>query len=228
MHPLEPRTVLVEQVYERLLDAIAEGSLAPGAALAQESLAERLGVSRQPVSHALALLKQQGLVVGRGRRGLQVAPLDPERLRALYQVRAALDGLAARLAAERIAAGELAPAALATVEAALAQGRAALVGGERGALIAADVAFHRALNELSGNPLLGETAARQWPHIRRAMGAVLAEGGRLRQRVWDEHAAILAAVRAGEADRAEALARAHVERAGSETRQRLLALAAAE
>ena len=54
-------------------DAIAEGVLAPGERLTQEQVAARLNVSRQPVSHALQLLKRQGLAVERGRRGLSVA-----------------------------------------------------------------------------------------------------------------------------------------------------------
>ena len=55
-------------------------------------------MSRQPVSHALHLLKSQGLVRESGRKGFEVAPVDPTRLRQLYEVRGALDGLAARLA----------------------------------------------------------------------------------------------------------------------------------
>ena len=92
---------LIDQVHVRMVDAIAEGVLAPGERLTQEEVAERLNVSRQPVSHALQLLKRQGLAVEHGRRGLSVAPIDPERMRDLYQLRAVIDGLACRLAAER-------------------------------------------------------------------------------------------------------------------------------
>lgn len=224
MEPLSPKPVLIEQVYERLVEAIAEGQLAPGEAVAQEKLAERLGVSRQPVSHALALLRQVGLLVERGRRGLQVAPLDPDHIRDLYQVRVALDGTAAQLAARR---ASRAPAAeREAAQAALRQGRAALESGERGALIAADVAFHHALNRLSGNAVIVEIAERQWPHFRRAMGAALADPA-VAARFWEEHSAILEAVLAGSGAQAKSLAELHAARAGTETWQRLREAAAA-
>ena len=206
MQPLASRPPLVDQVHRRLVP------------LRQEELAERLGVSRQPVSHALALLKQEGLLMEHGRRGLQVVPLDPGRLQATYQVRAALDRLAAQLAAgnprRRSAdAGRQA-------EAALLDGRRAVGQADAAAMIDADVAFHQAITDLAGNPVLQEIAARQWLHVRRAMGAVLSDPAS-RARVWDEHAAILAAVLEGRADEAGALAEAHALRAAAETAARL-------
>lgn len=218
MQPLSQRPALVEQVYERLVEAIADGSLLPGEAVTQESLAERLGVSRQPVSHALVLLRQEGLLVERGRRGLQVAPLDPDHIRDLYQVRSALDGLAAASAAAR--SSHLGKAERRAAETALEQGLLAVERGERAALIAADVAFHDQLNQLSGNPVIVEIAARQWPHFRRAMGAALKDPT-LAERFWQEHEAILQAVFAGEEEGARRLAEAHARRAGAETWRRL-------
>lgn len=214
---IEPRPVLIEEVYDRLKAAILSGELAPGAPLAQEQLAERLGVSRQPVSHALRLLYSEGLVTERGRRGLMVSAVEPDRLRDLYQVRAALDALAARLAADRVAAGaavDLVPC--------LAAGRDALVAGRLEALVAADVAFHRAVHRASGNPAIAETAEAAWPHFQRSMGLVLGDPA-YRARAWREHAAIAEAIDRGEADRAETLARAHAEQAGLATWQRLTA-----
>src|SRR6185295_2492411 len=92
---------LVERVYRALVDAISEGSLAPGAKLTQEEIAEQLAVSRQPVLQALRLLKNDGLVHDAPGRGVLVAPLDAARIAQVYEVRGALDSLAARLAAER-------------------------------------------------------------------------------------------------------------------------------
>jgi DNA-binding GntR family transcriptional regulator len=65
---------LTDQVYQRLLDAIVRGELAPGARLTQEELASKLDVSRQPVLQALRLLKKDGVVVEAGRRGKRPAP----------------------------------------------------------------------------------------------------------------------------------------------------------
>ena len=100
--PLQAAPALIDQVHDRLLAAIVDGTLAPGERLTQESVAEMLGVSRQPVSHALQILKRRGLLIEHGKRGLMVAPVEAQRVRDLYQVREALDGLAAGLAARRV------------------------------------------------------------------------------------------------------------------------------
>jgi DNA-binding GntR family transcriptional regulator len=177
MDPVPPRAQLVEQVYDRLHQAICSRRLAPGSRIAQEQLAASLGVSRQPVSHALQLLKQQGLVRDAGGRGLVVAPIEADYVRALYEVRAALDAVAAARAAERIGeagrgggrhAGRLAEAC-----AILEQGRAAVAAGDKPAMADADLAFHGVVNELAGNPVIAEIARQQWSHIRRAIDVVL-------------------------------------------------------
>ena len=98
---LQPAPDLVERVYRALLDAISDGSLAPGARLTQEDIAARLAVSRQPVLQALRLLKKDGLVLDAPGRGVLVAPLDAAWIAQVYEVRGALDALAARLAAGR-------------------------------------------------------------------------------------------------------------------------------
>ncbi len=75
MTPLDPLPNLIDQVYARILEAITDRSLPPGHRIRQNELAERLGVSRQPVSHALHLLHRQGLVAESGRRGFEVTRL---------------------------------------------------------------------------------------------------------------------------------------------------------
>src|SRR5882672_4256029 len=121
MIPLNPLPNLIDQVYARILEAIIDRTLPPGHRIRQNELAEKLGVSRQPVSHALHLLHRQGLVAESGRKGFEVTRLDPLRIRQLYEVRGAIDALAARLAAARAktdAGGRLA------LETALQAGRA--------------------------------------------------------------------------------------------------------
>ena len=98
LHKIETTPDLVDQVYRKLLDAISEGTLQSGTRITQEDLAEQLAVSRQPVHQALRLLKQDGFVVDAPGRGVLVAPLDAAWLANVYQVRSALDALAARLA----------------------------------------------------------------------------------------------------------------------------------
>ena len=80
-------------------------------------------------------------------------------------------------------------------------------------MIEADLKFHQALYDASGNRLISEAANQHWQHIRRAMGAVLMQTD-MRETVWDEHARIVDAVNSGDAVLAEKLARAHGEDAG--------------
>src|SRR5215470_4624279 len=211
---------LIDRVYERLVEAIADGTLAPGQRIRQEELGRALGVSRQPISHALQLLKQQKLVEGRGRRGLIVSEIDPNRVRDLYQVRSALDALAARLAAEHVAGRAIAARLRQTAEQALAAGLALPPDAPVLAFIQADVAFHTALYRLSGNRAIEDTVTAQWPHLKRSMGAVL-DDPKQRPLVWAEHREILRLVLAGDAAGAERAARGHTDRAGAETGRRL-------
>ena len=220
LEPLAGGAALIDRVYERLVAAIADGTLPPGRRLRQDEVAALLGVSRQPVSHALQLVKRQGLAIEHGRKGLAVAPIAAAQVRDLYQVRAALDALAARLAAERRRAGALERTARAEAEQALEGGLGLRADAPAGALIRADVAFHTGLYRLSGNAAIEATVAPQWPQFMRAMGAVLEVPGH-RAVVWREHEAILAAVLAGDAEAAARAAREHAERAGTQAAARL-------
>ncbi|HYZ40746.1 MAG TPA: GntR family transcriptional regulator [Stellaceae bacterium] len=203
-----------------MIEAIADGTLAPGQRIRQEELGRMLGVSRQPISHALRMLKQQKLVEEIGRRGLTVSMVDPARIRELYQVRTALDALAARLAAERVAERKPDTVQRRTAQRALAAGLALRPDAPVLAFIQADVAFHTALYRLSGNRAIEDTVAAQWPHLKRSMGVVL-EDAEQRPLVWAEHREILRLVLMGDAEGAESAARRHTERAGAETARRL-------
>ncbi|MEK6350935.1 MAG: GntR family transcriptional regulator [Burkholderia sp.] len=193
----------VEAVYASLADAICDGTLAPGARITQEEIAERLAVSRSPVLQALRLLKKDRLVQDAPGRGVLVAPLDAPWLAHLFEIRGTLDALAAQLAARRRAT--LDPRLL-------IDGRRVSAQGEVRAMIEADVAFHFAVYAASGNPLIGETARVHWVHLRRAMGAMLQVSGQ-RATIWDEHAAIAEAIAAGDAARAARLSEQHTQRA---------------
>jgi len=208
---LEAAPDLVDRVYRSLVDAISDGSLAPGQRVTQEEIAQQLAVSRQPVLQALRLLKKDGFVQDAPGRGLQVAPLDPDWTQKLYQVRGALDALAARLAAQR---RFRVPARL------LQQGRKAARGEDVMAMIDADLAFHAAIYEAAGNPLIEQSAQLHWRHLRRVMGAVLQETGQ-REAVWDEHEAIAAAIAAGNGASAARLIEEHSLNASANLAERL-------
>ncbi len=220
MQPLGPRPALIDRAYAELVEAIADGTLAPGQRIRQEELGRALDVSRQPVSHALQLLKRQKLVEENGRGGLVVSRIGAVRVRELYQVRSALDALAARLAALRIAARAVDRQPRRAAERALAAGLTLPPDAPVRAFIQADVALHTALYRLSANRAIEDTAAAQWPHLKRSMGAVL-DDPEQRPQVWAEHREILRLVLAGDAAGAERAACGHALRAGAETARRL-------
>jgi DNA-binding GntR family transcriptional regulator len=201
---IESAPDLVEQVYVSLLDAISDGTLPPGSRIMQEDIAEQLAVSRQPVLQALRLLRKDGFVLDAPGRGVLVAPLNVATLVKIYQVRSALDALAARLAAR---------AKVVLDPQLIAEGRVAARGTDIKAMMTTDAAFHTAIYVASGNPLIAQTAQTHWHHIRRAMGAVL-QLSTMRESIWDEHEAIARAIARGDEAKAETLIRQHAEDAG--------------
>jgi DNA-binding GntR family transcriptional regulator len=218
MTSIQTQPTLVEQVVNAIVSEIVDGQLPANSRLIQDELARAYGVSRQPVQQALLLLRDRGLVREAPGRGLIVSPLDVDFVRNLYEIRAMLDGLAARLAAER---GP--EQARAEGPAYLEAGRAAVDSGSLHDQIEADMHFHAFINELAANPLIGETTAPHWPYLRRVMGEVLRDDAQMPQIILSEHVAILDAIIAGDAARAEALSRDHISRAAKIFVQRLQA-----
>ena len=210
----------VEQVRDAILEEITTGRLPAGERVIQEQIAQALGVSRQPVQQALLLLRDQGVLREAGGRGLIVAPLEADQVQHMYELRAVIEGLAARRAAET-AAERAAKQGPAVIEA----GRKAVASGAVPRMVAADRRFHEFLYELSGNPLVGPSMAAHWTYSERVMAEVLQRDETPRD-IWDQHAAVLEAVAAGDAARAEALARAHITQAASFMTARLRAMSA--
>ena len=209
------RTVpaLAEQVYEAILHEICSGVLSPGTHLKQEQLAERLGVSRQPVQQAMTLLKADGLVEEVGKRGLRVSHLDIAAMHHHYQIRALLDEFAARGTSLRIKADHAARKAFEKqARAILAAGRKAVATGDVPKMVSQDVAFHRLFYASSGNPLLAQTAEPHWRYMRRMMGDVLRHA-EMPQDIWDQHEAIIQAALEGNDQRCGELMGTHATRA---------------
>ncbi len=207
METLQREPNLVEQAYRAILDAICEGQLEPGERVTQESIAAKLAVSRQPVGHALLLLKQQKFLADAGRRGLMVAPVDHEFMRWIYELRLGIEPLAASLAAQRAT-----PESVRGFEAILAQGRAAAQGHSIPDLIRADMRFHTYLYEQSGNGLFVDVMSELWNHLRRVMREVLLKR-EYRKAIWVEHEQIVRAIAEHNEQGAAALVRAHLTHA---------------
>lgn len=205
MHPRRSEQ-LVDEATEALREAIVSGRLRPGARLVQERLADELGISRTPLREALRRLEQQGLVTMIGTRGLAVTDPSSEAMLDTYDVREVLDGLAARLAAERMAPGEIAE-----LQAIHRDGREHIECWSPDGWLAANAAFHRAIRASAHSPALD----RAMP-FGRTSGQLLFPGVFLHQErartAFEEHAVILAAIVARDVDAAEAAARAHIAR----------------
>jgi DNA-binding GntR family transcriptional regulator len=159
------------------------------------------------VQQALLLLRNQGVLRDAPGRGLEVSPLEPDEVRHMYDMRAVIEGLACRLAAEHNAerAARLGPALIET-------GRKAVASGSVARMVAADMRFHEFIYSLSGNPLVAPAMATHWTHTQRVMAEVLTRDETPRD-IWDQHEAMLDAIAAGQGARAETLARKHITQA---------------
>jgi DNA-binding GntR family transcriptional regulator len=222
MKPFAQEPALTERVRAAILSAIVDGTFRTGDRLAQEDLAQRLGVSRQPVSHALNVLKEQGILIELGRKGLTVAPIEAERLSQLYEVRGRMDALAAGLAARRAKESAASPDDMREIEGLIDEQTDPARAGDFARRVEADVAFHIAVYRLSANPVIEEMARPQWVHFRRSMQTVLEQPG-AHAPVWKQHRAIFNAIRTGDASAAERLALEHTESAAARTAARLKA-----
>lgn len=109
LQPLEyeAKPQIRDKVYERLRQAILTGKLQPGHRLVERKLAEQLGVSRTPVREAIRMLELEGLVSHLPRVGSVVAQVTDLEVLEIYRIRAVLEGLAARMAAENIKPDQL-------------------------------------------------------------------------------------------------------------------------
>lgn len=207
MKELAAQPKLVEQVYEAILSEISEGKLPPGARIIQEQIAHSLGVSRQPVQQALLLLRNQGVLRDAPGRGLIVTPMDLDYVQNMYDIRAVIEGLACRRAAESNPerARKLGPALI-------QNGRKAVKSGSVANMVAADMKFHEFIYQLSQNALIAPAMESHWTYTQRVMGEVLMRDERPRD-IWNQHEEILNAIGQGDAAGAEALARQHITQA---------------
>lgn len=196
---------LSELVIARLRESITSGEYAPGDRLVEGRIAEDLDVSRVPVREALRALAAEGLVEVRPRHGAVVASLDPSAAREMVQIRATLEGLNARLAAEHCT-----PELVKQIEAVLQEGNAKVAAGEPAGLLELNARFHDLLYAAGANSMLSDLMRSLRDRTRMLFVNASDEEVRV---TWDEHVAILRAVQSGDATLAALLAERHVARA---------------
>jgi len=201
-----------EAVYRQLRWDIVHGVLRPNETLVETELAERLSVSRTPIRECLQRLAADGLIVLRRRRW-QVYEHTPDQIREIYETRACLEGFAARLACERGTDEQLAAIAAAR--------DAATAPTSPGDRVGVNDTFHDLVNAAAGNERLRDLIDRnRLYHFNHRVAALytpddLAESSR-------QHAAIIDAVLARDADTAEQLVRTHVLDALTQIQKKLL------
>jgi len=198
---------LRQAVLDALRSAIIDGTYLPGERLVEEEIAARFDVSRNPTREALHALSVEGFVEIEPRRGARVATMNARRAGELFEVRAPLEGLVARLAAQRRT-----PADLVHLRDVLGAGTAAAAEGRLDELPALNTEFHMSLAAAAGNELLAGTLARLSDIIRWVYAARVSMRS---TRSWDEHAAIVAAVADRDAERAERRGAEHISAAAA-------------
>jgi DNA-binding GntR family transcriptional regulator len=195
---------LSERLREAIEEEIATSKLAPGHRLDEVELAARFGVSRTPIREALSLLVGEGLVENRPRRGVVVAQVSPQRLVEMFEVMAELEAMCARLASRRMSDEELR-----LIEAAHEACRGAADAGDADAYFYANERFHFAIYGASHNHYLIEQASALQRKLRPYRRLQLRVRNRVR-RSFEEHQAIVDALRAGDAEGAVRCVRNHV------------------
>lgn len=198
---------LREIVFETLRDAIINQVLRPGERLMEIQLAEELGVSRTPVREAIRKLELEGLVVMLPRRGAYVAGISMKDILEVFEVRAALEALAASLAAERITDEELDE-----MERQLVKETEETEANNLRNIVEIDTTFHDLLYKAARNERLVNFVNLLQEQLHRFRSASLARPGRSKTAL-EEHRKILEAIAARDAKLAERLAREHIENA---------------
>lgn len=208
LQPLDAPRSLAEDAADRIREQILGGGFRQGDHLVETRIARELNISRGPVREAFKLLRAEGLLQEEPRRGSFVVRLSPEDVRGIYGLRAAIEGRAAKMVAQRSDAPVL--ERLETLVDAIDR---AVADGRIGDVFAADLAFHTALVGSAGNPSLEEVFTRYVPTLR----GLLRLDEHVYRRLDDiakQHRPLMAAIRGGDAHAAAELAEQHCDHAG--------------
>ena len=203
---------LRESVAEEIRRLIMIGELQPGERLVEDRLAEQLGVSRNPVREAIRALEGTGLVEVVPRRGAYVSQLDPMQASQLLELRAVIEGYAARLAARNRTDEHVA-----ALRECIDGGMEASRKGDHVRAAAFHRDFHIGIERASGNDHLGAVVG-PLRHQTELVFSVLAD--RRAVLSWDEHVRILEAIEAGDESKAERFTMEHMESVVADLLQR--------
>lgn len=216
--PRSSETRQGRDAYERLVLAIREGALRPGDRLVETELAGSLGISRTPIREAIRQLESDGLVVHQPRLGATVRKLDYFEITELYEMRAVLEGTAARFAARAASEVELAELDAINDEMRAAKDIAKLYDANR--------QFHAVILNAARNRFLVRSVEAVQKTLLILGPSTMEEGDRAAQAI-EEHRDILEALHRRDGETAENRMRAHIEGAHRARLRRLRIEAAA-
>lgn len=198
------RLSIADQVYEHLRSGILAGELRQGARVIEAQVAKDLQISRAPVREAVNRLLQDGLLEAKTHFGPSVIQMTPEKIRYLYDLRAAIEGLAIREVVRRRGDLDLTPLRTCIADMKRCARKKDLAG-----LVDAELKFHRILCELAGNPYVMKVSAILDAQVRMALTIDNSQYEKLADAA-DEHEPILEAIQSGDRDKAARLIEAHI------------------
>ncbi|QGG48692.1 GntR family transcriptional regulator [Heliorestis convoluta] len=196
-------------VFENLREAIIEGVLKPGERLMEIQLAEEMGVSRTPVREAIRKLELEGFIVMVPRKGAYVAGISVKDITDVFELRAALEALAAGLAAQRITEAEIEELERLLVH---TSGSSSSKQFDLEVLVAGDISLHDIIYKASRNQRLVQNINHLREQLQRLRTTSLAHPGRMRE-AWEEHRKIVEAISERNVTLAQTLAWEHIENA---------------
>jgi len=195
---------LAEVLRVQIADDIVDGKLAPGAALDEQALAQRFGVSRTPVREAIRELAASGLVEAQAHRAAIVARPTVARLKDMFDVMAELEALCAGLSAASMTLAERRE-----LQALHADLRTLVSRGDPSTYNEANEAFHAAIYAGSHNAYLAELTLATRKRLSPFRRAQFRSLGRL-AKSFEEHDQVVTAILRGDRDTAAAAMRAHI------------------
>ena len=203
----ESAVLLRDRVFKKLEEDIIDGRYPPGTSLSEKQLLTELGVSRTPLREALAQLELEGLVEFVPHRGVLVLGISHADIDDIYTIKLAMDGLAARLAAQRKTESELAE-----LRETVDLMDFYISKGNLDKTVELDARFHDLICKASKNHPLRTMLANYHNFVRLARQKSMNSPGRL-EKMSREHRALYDAIAAGDSDRAQQYAEYHVANA---------------
>ena len=219
LHEAASDVTIADRIFTRIKRSIVEGELPPGSKISEPELARTYGISRGPLREAIGRLEACSLVVRKPNIGARVVTLSNEQLLEIYHVREALEGMAARLAAQNMTEGEIGE-----LRELLIQHQSG-IDGEGGSAYfqkEGDLDFHYRIVQGSKNGRLIELLCNDLYHLVRLYRYQFGMASSRASRAFVEHGHIVDAIADGDGELAELLMRHHI-RASRHNVERMLA-----